>query len=448
VQRGDAETDRAVAIVGAGLAGLAAASRLSEHGIEAVISEKSPDRGGHACSVEYEGFTFDEGPHVSFTADKRIEQLFARGAGSVRRFPLHITNAFDGRFIPHPVQCHLAGLSPDLISACIADLARAHATPGGPPRDYEQWCLASLGRTFAETFTFPYTRKYWTVEPRQMTTEWIGRRMYAPRLIDMIRGALGTNDGAFHYLSEVRYPASGGFQAFVGAFATAPVALHREAIGIRPRQRTVEFADGTSSCYDVLIATVPLPTLVRIIEPACVPEAVREAADHLLCSSLTLVDVALSAIALPDAHIVYVHDERFVSTRIHFPSRLAAANAPTGLHSVQVEVYHSSDKPLPIRRDHLADRIVDELIELAIVARRDDVRFARVRDVPFANVVFTTHRAAAVDTIRRWLESIDILVAGRYGEWAYFWTDDAVRSGWRAADAVASRLHGSGSRRR
>ena len=73
-----------------------------------------------------------------------------------------------------------------------------------------------FGSAFAEEFPFAYTRKYWTVEADQMTTDWVGSRMYPPSLSDVVRGAIEPEQsGDFHYLSSFRYPAHGGYQSFL-----------------------------------------------------------------------------------------------------------------------------------------------------------------------------------------------------------------------------------------
>lgn len=405
------------------------------------LFEKEAGPGGHTRSVNHDGFTFDIGPHVSFTKDVAVQDLFARGAGEVLTFPLSLVNAFADKLIRHPVQCHLAGLDPDLVTSCIVDLANSRRTAGKTARNYDQWCTQAFGRTFAETFAFAYTRKYWTVEPSDLTIDWVGKRMYVPELKDVIRGAVGEQDGDFHYISNVRYPARGGFQSFVGALAEGQTLVTaRQAIAIDPRHRIIEFAYGDSVRYEALISTLPLPVLVGIVDGGNVPRSVQQAVTQLLCTSVALVDIGASHMEGGGAHIVYVYDEQLACSRIHFPHRMAPSNAPDGLMSVQAEVYYSARKPLAIAPENLPDRVVEELVSLRILRSRADVRFARLRDVPWANVVFTPQRAAAVRTIRRWLRKWDIEVAGRYGEWDYFWTDDAVRSGWRAADAVATRI--------
>jgi hypothetical protein len=48
------------------------------------------------------------------------------------------------------------------------------------------------------------------------------------------------------------------------------------------------------------------------------------------------------------------------------------------------------------------------------------------------------HRKASVRTIRDWLKCHGIITAGRYGLWSYFWSDEAMMSGIRAADKSAT----------
>ena len=61
-----------IAVLGAGMAGVGALTRLKREGIDdAVVYDMKSHIGGHTASYEYDsGFTFDEGPHISFTTDE------------------------------------------------------------------------------------------------------------------------------------------------------------------------------------------------------------------------------------------------------------------------------------------------------------------------------------------------------------------------------------------
>lgn len=62
-------------VLGAGLAGLAAAAELARHGIEVVLLEQQPHLGGKASEYRTHGYRFDTGPHL-FTLPEIYRSLF------------------------------------------------------------------------------------------------------------------------------------------------------------------------------------------------------------------------------------------------------------------------------------------------------------------------------------------------------------------------------------
>ncbi len=66
-----------VAVVGAGLAGLAAAAQLVGDGHDVLVLERESDPGGRAGTLSVDGFTFDTGPTV-LTMPHLLERAFAR----------------------------------------------------------------------------------------------------------------------------------------------------------------------------------------------------------------------------------------------------------------------------------------------------------------------------------------------------------------------------------
>ena len=70
----------------------------------------------------------------------------------------------------------------------------------------------------------------------------------------------------------------------------------------------------------------------------------------------------------------------------------------------------------------------------------DTVLTASIVDMPYAYVLYDHMRAANVETIRSWLLTHDIVLAGRYSEWEYYNSDHAFLAGRRAAGQVRSAL--------
>src|SRR5262245_58567904 len=150
-----------VAVLGAGMAGLAAAQRARRLGCRVDLYEKNAYVGGHACSSQVEGFTFDESPHISFTKRPEVQELFAAAVGGrYLNVDCRVTNYWKGHWVRHPAQCNLYGLPVDVVQRCLVDIVKAQYENDAPVTNYAEWCYKGLGRTFSEEFTFRYTRKY------------------------------------------------------------------------------------------------------------------------------------------------------------------------------------------------------------------------------------------------------------------------------------------------
>lgn len=77
-----------VAVVGAGLAGLAAARRLCAGGCQVVIFESGAAAGGRATSLRREGFALDSGPHLVSSLDQALLALVAEAGLAEQMLPL------------------------------------------------------------------------------------------------------------------------------------------------------------------------------------------------------------------------------------------------------------------------------------------------------------------------------------------------------------------------
>ena len=426
-----------VAIIGSGFAGMAAAHGLGKLRRPAIIYESAPHWGGHTHTDRHQGFSFDEGPHVSFTKDERVMDVFAQGAVHVEEVGARITNWFQGSWVTHPAQVHLHGLDPGLVTECIADFVEA---TNNPPtvKTYADWLVAMYGRTFAENFPFRYTRKYWTVEPADLGVDWIGKRMYPPKLTEMLRGALTPdNRGDFHYLKTYRYPSSGGYQSFMNELARGVnIRVGSGVVSVNPANKTLRLTDDSQVEYDQLISTMPLDQLVARLDGVNVPDDVQAAANELLCTSVVLVEIGVERADLFDHEWFYVYDEDISPARVHFPHMLAPGNAPLGRGSIQAEVYFSRRKSLGTVAAELPRRVVEEFIAMGILKSHEEVIFARHRTIDYANVVFDHRREPALAKIKPFIADLGIVLAGRFGEWDYHWTDDATNAGWRAAASL------------
>ena len=141
-----------IAILGAGMAGFGAAHHLHAAGARSTVYEKGDHYGGHTSSYHFdEGFVFDEGGHISFTQDERIQQLLAENVNhDYQTLTSRVNNYWKGYWIKHPAQCNLYGLPADLVVRVLQDFIAAQQREHGEICTYRDWLVAAYGRTFAE----------------------------------------------------------------------------------------------------------------------------------------------------------------------------------------------------------------------------------------------------------------------------------------------------------
>ena len=427
-----------IVVLGSGMGALGAAHRLSADGLRPVLYDKNSYHGGHTASFRHEGgFVFDIGPHISFTKDQRIQELFAESVGGrFETIQIRLNNYWRGHWPVHPVQLHLHGLPEDLIIKVIADFVQASQKPEGKITNYAEWLLASFGRTFAETFPMTYARKYHLTTADNMSTDWLGPRIYRPTLEEVLRGAISPGAPNIHYITHFRYPTEGGFASYLRKFLPlGEIRLGHELTALDPVTRELTFRNGQKTRYDAVVSSIPLTDLVPMIAGA--PADVLAAAKRLACSTCVLVNVAVDREDLSDAHMSYFYDEDIGFTRLSFPHMLSPKNVPPGTGSIQAEVYYSSKyRPLDVTPESLIEPVIADLRKCGVLRETDKVLFKNAFLVPYANVIFDLDRAEALKTVHGYLDDIGVAYCGRYGDWGYMWTDESFISGERAAETA------------
>jgi protoporphyrinogen oxidase len=433
--------DRQDVILGAGLAGLTAALTLKEAGEESwVVLEKEPRAGGHARSIEVDGYTFDYGPHILFTSDERIgaliQDLLADNFRAQER-QAFIYHAAYGIYTRFPFQAHLFGLPVEVVRDCLAGLVEAverRARGAFRPRNYEEWMRGFFGEAIADRLMIPYARKLWTVEPSSMDFSWIGQRVPTPDVDRILTGALTNDVDQVGATAHFWYPWHGGIEALPRALAERVEEVHlgREVERIDLGTRSVVLADGERIAFDWLLLTLPLKDLPTWI-PELPPE-VRRACLTLQYQGIFNVNLGVERARVSDLHWVYFYEDQFPFHRLSFPANFSPHNVPEGKSSIATEIAYSVHRPLD--REAATEQTVRALRTAGILADDDVVDVVLAQAIEPAYVIYDLDHARSIDKIVAWLAQRDIHVAGRFGRWQYLNMDQAMKSGQEAAEAL------------
>jgi UDP-galactopyranose mutase len=473
-------------VAGAGPTGLSAAYHVGE---DCILLERNSKVGGWCRSIEKEGFTFDYAGHIMFSGDPYVHELYRMLLGNNvhwqdREAWIYSKNVYTR----YPFQGSLYGLPPDVIKECIVGAIEARfgplKTPNGhqsngrangashngstcdshikdccadgilessaplseslhsgghqtKPRNFEEFIYQVWGAGIARHFAIPYNRKLWSVPLSEMETSWLGGRVPLPDLEEMIEGALSPSPKPMGPNARFGYPLRGGFQALMEGWLPllkGELRLNTEIVDVSPSRHRVTLSDGSELAYERLISTMPLPVLIRQIGERA-PAAVRAAAGRLRNVSVRCVHLGVGRERLTDKHWIY-YPEDTVFHRIFVQGNASPYCNPPGGFGLTCEITYSPYKPLPCEGDDLIKTCIEDCHRVGIFTPDDPVWVTAQCDLPYAYVVYDHARAASVGTIREWLESVNIIPAGRYSEWEYYNSDHAFRAGRKAAEAA------------
>jgi protoporphyrinogen oxidase len=197
----------------------------------------------------------------------------------------------------------------------------------------------------------------------------------------------------------------------------------------------VDFADGTSAGYEQAILTLPLTLLADLVDD--LPAEVAAAVAGLRHNSILCINLGVDRPAISDKHWVYFYEKEFVFFRISFPMNYGPTMAPPGKSSISAEIAYYPGQA--IDRERAVEDTIAGLRRSGVLLPSDTVEVINVTDITYAYPIYDHARPANVATIHAFLRPYDVIPAGRYGEWAYYWMDDSILSGRRAAAAASGR---------
>jgi len=426
-----------IIILGAGLAGLGAALNLPG----APVIESESTVGGHARSKRKQGFTFDEGIHVYFGRDAYVAETL-RGLPQLA-LEDHHRDAWifhHGLHTRYPFQANTFGLPLDVVKRCVLGFVENRFPPEAVG-SYKDWLLCQYGEGICEEFMFPYSKKFWGVDPEHLTTEWVDVRHPRPSLEEIIVGAVSDQTASFGPNSTFSYPRQGGFGSIGESLADAVgrdrIELGRRVTKIDPNERVVYLNGGESRrSYRWMISTLPLPVVVGLLPE--VPDSVADAVARLRTNSIMVVNLGVAREDVSPKHWIYYPETDVSFFRVCFPGNFGEGLAPPGVTPISCEVSYAAENGCD--PGAMTERVIQDLKRVGVLRSTDEVVFQDTIDIRRAYVIFDEERSRAVRTIHEFLRHHRIEPAGRYGEWDYFWSHEAVLSGRRAALAVRSIL--------
>ena len=285
----------AVAVIGAGAAGLACARRLVEAGVECDVYERWPGLGGQAATMEVgDGLRIERYYHYLFTSDSIAIDAFEQlGLGELlRSYPSSAAFAVDGRIWPFNGVGDLLRfrpLSPASRLRMGLALLRLQLGRGGIG-EYERqtassWIRAHMGEQAWEHVWGPLMRGKFGERAEEISMGWIWDKVGKRRNLrdgearqERFIWPTGSFEPLFAELA--RRIESGGSRVLIDrpaarllrdgdALAVVPGASDSFRRGLDPRRFD---ADGPPIPYEAIVCCVPNDVFAELLDPGLAAE--------------------------------------------------------------------------------------------------------------------------------------------------------------------------------
>ena len=447
-----------VVILGAGPAGISAAWRLTKLGHQVTVLEREDAVGGMGRTIKVGDYSVDYGPHtfhIRETAEskeilKTITPFFGEDPLTLVRGTRVLLR---GKEYVYPLEILqvLFGVNPLLSALILFDYSvatlKSFFSPAKREDSFEEWGIRNLGRTLYDLCFGIYSARVWGLPTSQISSKQ-AQRVAKLNLKNIILRTLGIKADPATYFTKYFYPRQGISLLYEGMASEViaggnRICLNAPAVRVEHQNgratRVIYTMNGQEQAIecDVLLSTLPLPTLVNMMSPA-LPQSVRDHAARLRYRSLKLIYIALKRRQLTNYHWVYLLDDDFRVNRMSEQKNVSPNMVPEDRTILCIELSLWKDEPLWTASDEEIYRIaLKDLMKMGYGVTESEVESYYVTQIPTAYPVyelnFEDHLIPVLEGVH---EIRNLMTLGRHGLFLNNSMDDNVGLGFQIADHI------------
>ncbi|MCX7000902.1 MAG: FAD-dependent oxidoreductase, partial [Candidatus Sumerlaeota bacterium] len=448
-----------IAILGAGLAGLSCAFRLTELGYENItILEKEPEAGGLAVSVHYKGHVSDLGPHRIHSEIPRVRNFLNDCAGNLivkRQRNSHMM--LDGGMLPYPPRffttvghfgaAKMAGFLGSYIWTRFA-----HFISPPPEETFETVMEMAFGRALCRAIIKPYTEKTWKMKTDELSPEVAGARVSAGGLSALARRLfLREKRGMETSLDEFLYTRGGiGKLASVLEEKLANLGVHflfnAEVTGLeagRERAWRICYRREGGEIFreaDLCFSTIPITDLMGYLLKRSPDERVAQSLSSLGFLAMVLVFVRVKRPHISHDTWLYFPDSELIFNRGYEAKNFDESMGPADESIICLEITaRTGDSLWRLPDEYFQKRAVDDLTCTGIVSK-NEILDAHVRRITHAYPIYHRQYRRALEDVYSYLMRRPALITlGRQGLFHHNNMDHSIYEGLLAAEYAAEK---------
>lgn len=400
-----------VAIIGAGISGLAAANCLNKK-CDVTVFEADYKPGGLIKCDRVEGNLYHMvGGHVFNSKRKDVLEWFWSFFDKEKEFTKSVRNAtiFLDKPVDYPIENHLYQLDDIKIRKIISDLITLIKDTNIEPTNFEEFLKLRFGETLYQLYFKPYNEKIWKRELSDVPLSWLEGKLPMPSIEEILYNNFQRKKEMSMVHSSFYYPKENGSQFLVDRLAKGLKIECNAIINSISKNNENKFIINNSGVeFDIVVYTGNIKSLPSLLNNISLTQQIIEDLNELDYHGTTTV---LCKIEPTPYSWIYLPNQDYLPHRIICTGNFSESNNSSDIKTATIEFTDYINKV----------DILENLKKLPYSVEYIDHRYTKFT-YPIQNV--TTQNLIRETKLS--LDNQNLFLLGRFAEWEYYNMDAAI----------------------
>ena len=433
-----------VAVIGAGPAGITAAFKLQQAGVEVTLYEASSSVGGMAKSFELWNQIVDLGPHRFFSSDPRVNEFWLDAVDYEYVMVNRLTRIYyKQKFFAYPIQAvnALRGLGVIEAFRCVISFLLVKLHPKKDESKFDTWVINRFGTRLFEIFFKSYTEKLWGIKCSVLDADFAAQRIKKLSLYEAIKSAFFVSQKNKHrtLVDEFAYPKLGAGEIynkvarkFISAGGLLKLSTPVSGINLMGDKVRITIGENEIEIFDHVISTMPLTQLVQKI--GAPPEIIKHTKLLKFRNTILVYLQVEGKTPFPDQWI-YVHAQNLQTGRItNFKNWTDTINMGQNANIICLEYWCYDEDEIWTQDDVKLIALATKELYATKLIDIGSVQNGFIQRVPKCYPVYSSGYREILEPIQEFLNDVKTITPiGRYGSFKYNNQDHSILMGLLAA---------------
>ncbi len=451
--------EKKVLIIGAGPAGLAAAYKLCQQGIEVHVFESDPKYvGGLSKTVQYKGFSFDIGGHRFYTKSQEIEEFWQRLMGDQFLKRKRLSRIyFENSFFNYPLELSdvLLKINPLRSLGFLYSYILSQVLPKRNIHSLEDWLTRHFGKHLYRTFFKSYSEKVWGRPCSEVSADWAAQRIndfnvkeiifQLIKKINPLPQSTTRSDEIKTLISHFEYPTKGPgmlwekvVDEIKGNGGQVHLAHTVKSLKRESDHWQLQFRENEEIIRGShIISTFPIKELLQGISPAPEQNLIQQIPEIQYRDFITVVLMFKQKDSFPD-NWIYIHDKSVKVARIQNYKNWSPQMVPSDEYtSYGLEYFCQEGDELWNQSDEdLFALAVKEIKKIGLPFSEEELDHYILK-IPKAYPVYDHNHKSRLELLKKNLKRYPHLhLAGRNGMHRYNNQDHSIKTAFLCVDNI------------